>query len=323
MARPPRIDFPGARHHVMNRGARHDAIFVDDATCSLFIDILAELPRRYGTRVHAWALMPNHYHLLVESPRGNLSEAMRHLQAHFTLRLNALHPGWDGPVFRGRFHNRLVDRDDWWVHLLAYLHLNPVEAHLAPNADLAHWTSHAAYVGLAPRPDWLYTAELLDLLGGVEAYRAYLWEVQVGRAVGPDDFDPDCFRSAAATALAPPQGERAPTPVLAPSLVLAEICAVTGAPRPDLSRTIRGPVGNPARWLAAWWLVYGSGLLHHAVGELLGGRVASVGRWLKFAEKKRRQDPSFEAWHEEVERRLRFDGGRTVRPSDRESAHGA
>src|SRR5688572_1964032 len=108
MPRTPRIDFPGVRHHVMNRGARRAPIFVNDLTCGAFLDVLGELPERFGVVVHAYALMPNHFHLLLETPRGNLSRAMKHLEGVYSQRLNATYE-WDGPLFRGRFRNEVVE----------------------------------------------------------------------------------------------------------------------------------------------------------------------------------------------------------------------
>lgn len=303
MSRSTRLDFPGARHHVMNRGARHAPVFPDDATCALFVDQLAELPVRFGVEVHAYALMPNHFHLMLETPRGDLSRAMRHLQSMFALGLNQLHPGWDGPLFKGRFHNRVIDDESWWAHLLAYLHLNPVKAHLAPNPDLARWTSHGAYVGSEPRPPWLTTSELLDIHGGVEGYRAYLWETRVGRRPPPEGFDPESFTSKTPTASAPaspraPKSrprERSAAPPADPQAVLAAVCSVMDLPRDELRRPGTGRDGNPARWMAAWWLVHACHLKHREVGELLDASVVTVSQCLLKSDRRRAHDRAYAA----------------------------
>lgn len=278
MPRPPRIDHPGARHHVMNRGARRQVLFHDDRACLLFLGLLDELHARFGVGIHGYALMPNHYHLLLHAPRGNLSRAMQHLGSAFTAGLNRLHPGWDGPVFRGRFKNHLVEDEAYWMHLLAYLHLNPVEARLVTHVDASQWTSHAAYVGTASSPPWLQTGEMLDLFGGVEAYRGYLWEVQVGRESGPPDFDPEALWAPSKTARVP-QAE-APRGVLRAEEALAQVAAVTREPLAALGSSPRGPGGNPARWLAAWWLERAAGLRHEEIGRLLGANPAQVSRFI-------------------------------------------
>ncbi len=185
--RSPRLDFPGARQHVMNRGARRAPIFVDPESRLLFLDILSELPRRFGVRVHGYALMPTHYHLMLESVSGNLPRAMRHLGGEYTRRINRVHR-WDGPLFRGRYHNRLVDTDPYWMHLLLYLHLGPVRAGLSSPEESA-WTSHRAYTGAAERPDWLVTEELRALYGSREAYQTAYQQLHEGRGQPPDDFD--------------------------------------------------------------------------------------------------------------------------------------
>lgn len=103
MPRKPRVDFPGAWHHVMHRGARRAPIFRTDRDVLRFLRVLDETVSQFLIEVHAYALMPNHYHLLVRSVHGNLSPAMRHLNANYTQKANRVHR-WDGPLFRGRFH---------------------------------------------------------------------------------------------------------------------------------------------------------------------------------------------------------------------------
>lgn len=262
----------------MNRGARHQVLFHDDHTCLLFLDLLDELHGRFGVRVHGYALMPNHFHLMLHTPRGNLSRAMQHLGSAFTAGINRRHPGWDGPVFRGRFKNHLVEDEAYWMHLLAYLHLNPVEARLVNHVDAARWTSHAAYVGGESCPRWLQTAELLDLFGGEEAYRGYLWEVQIGRESGPPDFDPEAFWRPTRTARVP-VGEP-PRPVMGAEEALAQVATVTGETLAGVCAAPRGPGGNPARWLAAWWLERAAGLPHEEIGRLLGASPPQVSRFV-------------------------------------------
>jgi REP element-mobilizing transposase RayT len=138
----------------MNRGARKEAVFLDAASCERFVGLLAELPGRFGVTVHGYALMPNHFHvLLTAGPRG-LGPSMKYLQGEYSRWLNA-EKSWDGPVWRARYRSRPVDSEDYWRHLLAYVHLNPVKGRLVPKVGHSIWTSHAAYAGTRPVPDWL------------------------------------------------------------------------------------------------------------------------------------------------------------------------
>ena len=88
MPRPPRADFPGAWHHVMNRGARGQAIYHNDEHREIFLELLQEIQQRYGIELHAYCLMDNHYHLLLRTPRANLGRSMRHLDGVYTQRYN-------------------------------------------------------------------------------------------------------------------------------------------------------------------------------------------------------------------------------------------
>lgn len=231
----------------MNRTARGAVLFTDDAVCALFLDTVAEVPLRFGARVHGYALMPNHYHLMLEVPRGNLSQTMRHVGGVFAQRYHRLRPG-EGQVFRGRFHNELVQDDEHWLHLLAYLHLNPVRAFLAPEPRACPWTSHLAYVDSTLRPDWLTCDELLAQFGSVEALEQYLDDLQRKRLEPPPGFG----GAPTVTEVRPPP---APPPLRTPEQALADVSAVTGVAEADLMQLPRGRTPNAASWLAIWWAV--------------------------------------------------------------------
>ena len=305
MSRPPRLDYSGARHHVMNRGARHSPIFADDGDRELFLVVLAELPDRFGVVVHGYALMGNHFHLLLEVPRGNLSRVMQHLGSEFTRRLNARHAGWDGPVFRARFRNRLVEDESYWMHLLAYLHLNPVAGQAGASVAELPWTSHAAYLDADGCPPWLSTEEHLDLFGGIDAYLEYLVDLHEGREDGPAGFD-------AGELWRPKPTAGIPQPVLEPPRTadaLAAFCDATGLRRGTLWRASVSNRGNPARWVAAWWLERTVGLSHREIGEELHASAAQVSRWIRQVPESRRAE--VRRWASrllEMEARLRAAG---------------
>lgn len=292
--RLPRLDFAGARHHVMNRGARRAPIFSGTDSRELFLSVLAELPKRFGVRIHGYALMPNHYHLMLESVSGRLPRAMRHLGGEYTRRLNRMHR-WDGPVFRGRYHNRLVDTEAYWSHLLIYLHLNPVRAGLS-SADEAAWTSHRAYTGAEARPEWLVTDEVQGLFGSREAYEeAYRAQLD-GRSTPPDEFDPERLWAPHSTGTVDVPDLAEPT--LSVSEALADVCRVTGL---ELDAVLEKPVGrrgNPANWLAAWWMSRGCGIDHGAISRALGTSHSGVSQRVRRVEERRWTDEQLAAWVE-------------------------
>ena len=158
----------------MNRGARRQAIFRDDRDRTAFLGILDDLHRDDGIDIHAYCLMGNHFHLVAHCPDGNLSTAMHHLGSRYAQRFNKHHE-IDGPVFRGRFRSMPITTDEYLTESVRYVHRNPLE--LAPADGLAEyrWSSHAAYLGLAPRPRWLTCSTVVELTGGTpQAFRAYV-----------------------------------------------------------------------------------------------------------------------------------------------------
>ena len=139
MARPLRIVFEGAWYHVMNRGAGRRAIFPTDEHRETFLALLGEMAGTFGVEVHAYCLMSTHYHLLLHTRRGNLSDALRHLNGIYTQRHNRQRRT-DGPLFRGRFKAILVDADSYLAQLSRYIHLNPVPAKIPEHALDTPWS---------------------------------------------------------------------------------------------------------------------------------------------------------------------------------------
>ncbi len=157
MPRPTRIEYEGAFHHVMNRGRNHENIFHDKCYFDEFLKCLKESSEQFDAVIHAYCLMTNHYHLLIETPGANLSRIMRHINGVYTQRHNRLKKN-DGSLFRGRYKSVLVDEDDYLLQLTRYIHLNPVETKEPMVGDLAdyEWSSYPAYINKAKSPSWLY-----------------------------------------------------------------------------------------------------------------------------------------------------------------------
>lgn len=156
----------------MNRGAARSLIFVDDTDRRIFLIELRDACTRSNVKVHAYCLMPNHYHLLLFTPKGGLSVMMQQLSSGFTREYNKRH-GRDGPIFRGRFKSVSVESDSQLIGLTRYIHLNPVEAGLVDRPERCAWSSAAAYVCDAEPPGWLRTNVILGMMGRSDAKAAY------------------------------------------------------------------------------------------------------------------------------------------------------
>lgn len=164
MARPLRIEFSGALYHITARGDRREPIFEDDEDRLSFLRTLAEVVGRFNWLCHAYCLMTNHYHLMVETPDGNLSKGMRQLNGVYTQASNRRH-GRTGHLFQGRFKGILVDKDSYLLELARYVVLNPVRARMVDLPEAWPWSSYRATVGQAPKPEWLTTDALLSQFG--------------------------------------------------------------------------------------------------------------------------------------------------------------
>lgn len=166
MARPLRIEYPGAIYHVLSRGDRREAIFKDDPDRRLFLDLLGRTCRRTGWQIHAYCLMNNHFHLVAETPRSNLSAGMQWLLGSYTQQFNRRHRLW-GHLFGGRYKALLVDGRgaDYLRQVCDYVHLNPVRARMLSDKSKVHsyrWSSCAHYLtSKSKRPVWLRIDRLM------------------------------------------------------------------------------------------------------------------------------------------------------------------
>jgi len=178
MSRPLRIQYPGAWYHVMNRGRRGESVFLDKQDYSMFVELLKEVVDMYKVRVAAYCLISNHYHLLIQTPGGDLARCMRHLNGIYTQRFNRAHH-CDGQLFRGRYKSILVDADSYLLELVRYIHRNPLEAGLVKELNKYAWSSHKGYLSNAKRWDWLHKSFILSLFGrerrvGLNTYKKFV-----------------------------------------------------------------------------------------------------------------------------------------------------
>lgn len=180
MARPLRIEFAGALYHVTSRGDGREDIYLDDSDREVWLEVFGEVCRRYNWVCHAYCLMGNHYHILIETPESNLSLGMRQLNGVYTQRFNRSH-NRVGHVFQGRFKGILVDRESYLLELARYIVLNPVRARMVRKAEQWRWSSYRATVGVETvRPwlnvDWLLGGFAKRRKAACERYRRFVEE---------------------------------------------------------------------------------------------------------------------------------------------------
>jgi len=202
MARKPRVEYAGAVYHVMSRGDRQNLICRDNRDKEIFMDTLGEACVRHGWRIHAFVLMDNHYHLLLETPEPNLVVGMKWFQGTYTQRINSRHKEW-GHLFQGRYKALIIQTDsgEYFSTVSAYIHLNPVRANVMDFTEHSlsefAWSSYPLYLRPSKRPRWLSADRVLgnyqwqDDRPGREAYRRLMQKrtLEVTTSDHPEEFD--------------------------------------------------------------------------------------------------------------------------------------
>jgi REP-associated tyrosine transposase len=192
MARPLRIEYDGALYHVTSRGNERKPIFKDTTDRKLFLDTLSQVTQRFNWLCHAYCLMDNHYHLVIETPDGNLSNGMRQLNGVYTQAFNRRRHRV-GHLFQGRFKGILVQMDSHFLEVCRYVVLNPVRAKVVKHPREWVWSSYRATAGQSAIPSCLTVEEVLSHFGprrgaAQEKYREYVSE-GIGRATIWEDLE--------------------------------------------------------------------------------------------------------------------------------------
>lgn len=202
MSRPLRIEYAGAVYHVTSRGNEKKPVFKDDHDREVFLNTLQHVNKRHHWICHAYCLMTNHYHLLIETPEGNLSLGMRQLNGVYTQLFNKYH-GRNGHLFQGRYKAILIQKDSHLLEVCRYVVVNPVRARMVEAPEAWKWSSYLATAGKAkPHPclttDWVL-GQFSGKRGKAESeYRQFvkwgigektIWTAVRGQALlGEDDF---------------------------------------------------------------------------------------------------------------------------------------
>jgi REP element-mobilizing transposase RayT len=180
MARPLRLEFAGALYHVTSRGDRRENIYEIDHDRQAFLSVLADVCAQCNWVCHAYCLMDNHYHLLIETPDSNLSRGMRQLNGVYTQTHNRWH-GRVGHVFQGRYKAILVEKNSYLLELARYIVLNPVRAGMVRSAKDWPWSSYRATAGQCAMPtfltvEWILATFASRKSAAVERYRQFISE---------------------------------------------------------------------------------------------------------------------------------------------------
>lgn len=192
MGRPLRIEYPEAFYHVTSRGNERKDVFKSQRDREKFLTYLQTATDRYGAAVHVYCLMSNHYHLLLETPEGNLSQIMRHINGAYTNYYNTKR-NRTGHLFQGRYKAILVEADEYATELSRYIHLNPVRAKMVEEPEAYRWSSYRSYIGESKAPEWLKTAFILRYFGSngkvaEKEYQRFVHDLLVEES----DYSVDC-----------------------------------------------------------------------------------------------------------------------------------
>jgi len=202
MARPLRVEFDGAIYHVTSRGNAGEDIFDDDGDRKAFLECLGKVVNRFNWQCHAYCLMDNHYHLVIETPEANLSKGMRQLNGVYTQVYNRRHRT-GGHLFQGRYKAILIQKQSHLLEVCRYVVLNPVRAKAVQRVEQWKWSSYGGTAELGKSPSWLAVDWVLSQFGkrrypAARHYRRFvregidgpsIWEgVQAQVLLGEENF---------------------------------------------------------------------------------------------------------------------------------------
>ena len=287
MARPLRVEYPGAFYHVINRGNNQEKIFKNDRDMEKFLEYLEIASERFSIIFHTYCLMDNHFHLLVETPEANLSVAMQWINVSYATYFNRK-DGRHGHLFQGRFKAVLIDADEYLKNLSRYIHLNPVRAKMVLAPSDYKWSSYSAFIGKIKAPEFLEINWLLSNFGkskkevkrnfkdfvegvDIETIENPNMQVTEGFILGDSDFVDwvkDTFLSGRQGEKEIPQLKKLKPRVQLETVVNA-VCEEYGCSKEQIIK--KGRKKNKAREVAIYIARNVSGMSCKNLGEYFGG----------------------------------------------------
>ena len=306
MPRPKRIHYEGAVYHVTSRGNERRKIVMDDTDRWMFVRLLGEMVAENGVVCHAWVLMDNHYHLLLETPGENLSLAMKHLNALYTQRFNKKHHR-NGHLFQGRFKAIVVEKDSYLKELCRYLVLNPVRARMVKHPKGWKWSSYRATVGLERPEKWLEVDWILGQFGkekkkAQKAYASFVadgmgnkespWENLSNRVyLGGEGFLSHVHEMGQKHKHLDVPKYQKHVVKQNPQAILKKVAKVYGEKPEEVLRA--GRRGSEARAVAIYLLKKESGLSLGEIGKRMGVGFSAVGNQWSKIKRRLAEDPKF------------------------------
>jgi len=189
VGRPLRIEYAGALYHITSRGNERKNIFLDEFDRIKFLEILKDYHDRFGTLIHSYVLMDNHYHLILETPKGNLLKVMHGINGGYTGYFNRKYKR-AGHLFQGRYKGILIEKDTYLIPLSRYVHLNPLRAKIVKTPEEYGWSSYPGYIGKGKEYEWVEYSWVLSKFGKDRStarrrYRKYVEDVLKEQAENP------------------------------------------------------------------------------------------------------------------------------------------
>jgi REP element-mobilizing transposase RayT len=301
MTRPLRLEFPGAFYHIVNRGNAQGKIFLNNRDREKFLEYLKDSVDRFSLRVHAYCLMDNHYHLIVETPEGNISQALQWLNVSYAVYFNKKRKRI-GHLFQGRFKSLIINAEEYLQVLSRYIHLNPVRTQSVKQPEDYPWSSYTAFIGIVEIPEWLETTYVLSTFHKARSKAMHLYKKFC------EDVDPTSLRNPSKDAvqgfilgndnfvqliqrqLVDSNGDENEIPQLrklklrpAVEEVIEEVGKEFVCQKEDIIRT--GKKGNTARETAIYLSCFHTGLTGKEIGsyygQISGARVAMILKKIK------------------------------------------
>jgi putative transposase len=286
MGRPLRIEYPGALYHITSRGNEKRDIYLNDHDRQHFLTILKDYNDRYGILIHCYVLMDNHYHLVLETPLGNLLKVMHGINSTYTGYFNRKHDR-SGHLFQGRYKGILVDKDNYLLELSRYVHLNPVKAGKTDRPEKYKWSSYPGYIWKRQEVPWVEYAWVLsqfglDNMSSRQKYRDFVTKGMLqpkknpftdlyGQVIlGSKKFIEKIKESVGENKLSSEIVERKRlSDYIAPREILSAVSIFFETPVEVLKD--RGSRNNTAKKVAIYLMKRYSGLSNNEIGHIFGG----------------------------------------------------